>query len=174
MGQEKPDSADKRYEVVEEYMQLCYELWDSWDDDAIIYDRDEACSLTHRKCVRSTSGASSSVRGAAIFVAPSPQRRPVLWQAGSSEPGREFASKHAESVFGIFPDTEEHADIRRPTSGTAQPARRDPESVKLIYGMQTIIDRDRRRAQDKYAEFVERVPDRECSRNSSEPTGFDF
>ena len=62
----------------------------------------------------------------------------MLWQAGSSEPGREFASKHTESVFGIFPTPKNmrtYADDIR--SGAPQHGR-DPESVKLSYGLRTI------------------------------------
>lgn len=40
MGKDNLTPRDKRYEVVEEYMDLCYQLWDSWDDDAIVYDRE--------------------------------------------------------------------------------------------------------------------------------------
>jgi alkanesulfonate monooxygenase SsuD/methylene tetrahydromethanopterin reductase-like flavin-dependent oxidoreductase (luciferase family) len=77
------------------------------------------------------------------FVAPSPQRRPVLWQAGSSQPGREFASKQAESVFGIFPTPKSMRTYADDIRSRAAQHGRDLESVKLIYGLQTIIDRDR-------------------------------
>jgi len=72
------------------------------------------------------------------FVAPSPQKRPVLWQAGSSEQGREFASKHAESVFGIFPTPKSMRSYADDIRTRADNYSRDPESVKLIYGLQTI------------------------------------
>ena len=69
---------DKRYEVVEEYMQLLYQLWDSWDDDAIVYDRDNGVFADPAK-VREVNfqGEFFQPRGR-HFVAPSPQKRPVL------------------------------------------------------------------------------------------------
>jgi FMN-dependent oxidoreductase (nitrilotriacetate monooxygenase family) len=174
MGRENLTPRDKRYEVVEEYMQLCYQLWDSWDDDAIIYDRERGVFADPSK-VREIDFQGEFFRSRGRhFVAPSPQRRPVLWQAGSSEPGREFASKHAESVFGIFPTPKSMRTYAGDIRYRAAQHGRDPESVKLIYGLQTIIDRDRGRAQDKYAEFVERVQIDSALGILSGHTGFDF
>jgi alkanesulfonate monooxygenase SsuD/methylene tetrahydromethanopterin reductase-like flavin-dependent oxidoreductase (luciferase family) len=67
----------------------------------------------------------------------------VLWQAGSSQPGREFDSKQAESVFGIFPTPKCMCTYADDIRSRAAQHGRDLESVKLIYGLQTIIDRDR-------------------------------
>jgi hypothetical protein len=73
----------------------------------------EACSRAHRKCVRLTSRASSSVRRAAISSRRRRSGGRWLWQVDSSEPRREFASKHAESGLRHFPDAKEHAHLRR-------------------------------------------------------------
>jgi alkanesulfonate monooxygenase SsuD/methylene tetrahydromethanopterin reductase-like flavin-dependent oxidoreductase (luciferase family) len=108
------------------------------------------------------------------FVAPSPQRRPVLWQAGSSDQGREFAAKHAESVFGIFPTPKTMRAYAEDIRNRAANHGRDPDSVKLIYGLQTIIDRDKSRANDRYAEFVENVQIESALGILSGHTGFDF
>ncbi|MDT5134148.1 MAG: long-chain alkane monooxygenase, partial [Mycobacterium sp.] len=85
------------------YARPQHRQWDSRDDDAIIYDRERGVFADPSK-VREIGFLADLFRSRGRhFVAPSPQRRPVLWQAGSSQPGREFASKQAESVFGIFP-----------------------------------------------------------------------
>jgi long-chain alkane monooxygenase len=88
-------------------------LWDFRDDDAIFYDRERGVFADPSK-VREIDFQGDFFRSRGRhFVEPSPQRRPVLWQAGSSEPGREFASKQAESVLGIFPTPKSirtHAD----------------------------------------------------------------
>jgi alkanesulfonate monooxygenase SsuD/methylene tetrahydromethanopterin reductase-like flavin-dependent oxidoreductase (luciferase family) len=95
--------------------------WDSRDDDAIIYDRERGVFADPSK-VREIGFQGDVFRSRGRhFVAPSPQRRPVLWQAGSSEPGREFASKQAESVFGIFQTPK---SMRPPTPTTSVPALR--------------------------------------------------
>jgi alkanesulfonate monooxygenase SsuD/methylene tetrahydromethanopterin reductase-like flavin-dependent oxidoreductase (luciferase family) len=98
----------------------------------------------------------------------------VLWQAGSSDQGRDFASKHAESVFGIFPTPKSMRAYADDIHTRADNHGRDPDSVKLIYGLQTIIDRDKSRANDKYAEFVEKVQIESALGILSGHTGFDF
>ena len=75
--------------------------WDTRDDDVVIYDRERGVFADPSK-VREIDFQGEFFRSTGRhFVAPSPQRRPVLWQVDSSEPRREFASKHAESVFGV-------------------------------------------------------------------------
>ena len=92
MGKDNLTPRDKRYEVVEEYMQLLYQLWDSWDDDAIVYDRENGVFADPAK-VREVDFQGEFFKSKGRhFVAPSPQKRPVLWQAGSSEQGRDFAA----------------------------------------------------------------------------------
>jgi alkanesulfonate monooxygenase SsuD/methylene tetrahydromethanopterin reductase-like flavin-dependent oxidoreductase (luciferase family) len=157
MGKDNLTPRDKRYEVVEEYMEILYQLWDSWDDDAIVYDRENGVFADPSKVREIDFHGEFFKSKGRHFVAPSPQKRPVLWQAGSSDQGREFASKHAESVFGIFPTPKSMRAYADDIRTRADDHGRDPESVKLIYGLQTIIDRDKSRANDKYAEFVENV-----------------
>ena len=155
-------------------MQLLYQLWDSWDDDAIIYDRETGIFADPSK-VREVDFQGEFFKSKGRhFVAPSPQKRPVLWQAGSSDQGREFASKHAESVFGIFPTPKSMRAYADDIRTRADDHGRDPDSVKLIYGLQTIIDRDKSRANDKYAEFVEKVQIESALGILSGHTGFDF
>jgi FMN-dependent oxidoreductase (nitrilotriacetate monooxygenase family) len=174
MGRDNLTPRDKRYEVVEEYMELCYQLWDSWDDDAIVYDR-EAGVFADPSKVREVDFEGEFFRSKGRhFVAPSPQRRPVLWQAGSSPQGRDFASKHAESVFGIFPTTRSMRAYADDVRSRASDHGRDPTAVKLIYGLQTVIDRDRRRAEEKHAEFLENIQIESALGILSGHTGFDF
>jgi alkanesulfonate monooxygenase SsuD/methylene tetrahydromethanopterin reductase-like flavin-dependent oxidoreductase (luciferase family) len=126
------------------YARPQHRQWDSRDDDAIIYDRERGVFADPSK-VREIGFLGDLFRSRGRhFVAPSPQRRPVLWQAGSSQPGREFASKQAESVFGIFPTPKSMRTYADDIRSRAAQHGRDLESVKLIYGLQTIIDRDRR------------------------------
>ncbi|GGU47802.1 LLM class flavin-dependent oxidoreductase [Streptomyces lavendofoliae] len=88
-----------RYERAREFVDVAVKLWDSWDDDAIVLDRaagvyadpDKVRPIDHR-------GTHFRVRGP-LNVPRSPQGRPLLVQAGSSEDGKEFAARHAEAVF---------------------------------------------------------------------------
>lgn len=174
MGLENLTPRDQRYEVVEEYMQLCYELWDSWDEDAIIYDRANGVFADPEK-VREVDFEGRFFRSKGrSFVFRSPQHRPVLWQAGSSGAGRDFASRHAESVFGIFPTPRTMRTYADDIRTRASDHGRDPNGVKLIYGLQTVIDSDRSRAQERYAELRDQLRIESALAIMSGHTGFDF
>jgi FMN-dependent oxidoreductase (nitrilotriacetate monooxygenase family) len=174
MGQENLAPRDKRYEVVGEYMQLCYELWDAWEPDAIIYDRETGIFADPEK-VREVNfkGDYFTCKGRP-FVFPSPQRRPVLWQAGSSDQGRDFAAAHAESVFGIFPTVKAMRAYADDIRDRADRLGRDPSSLKLIYGLQTVVDRSQGRAIEKYEEFKTKVRIESALAIMSGHTGVDF
>jgi FMN-dependent oxidoreductase (nitrilotriacetate monooxygenase family) len=155
-------------------MQVCYQLWDSWEDDAILYDRESGVFADPAKVKEIDFEGEFFKSKGRFFVAPSPQRRPVLWQAGSSPQGRDFASKHAESVFGVFPTPKSMRAYADDIRSHASDHGRDPESVKLIYGLQTVIDRDRSRAQERLEEFREKVQIGSAMAIMSGHTGVDF
>jgi long-chain alkane monooxygenase len=174
MGLENLTPRDKRYEVVEEYMDLCYQLWDSWEPDAVVYDRDTGVFADPAKVHEvNFEGKYFRSRGRS-FVLPSPQHRPVLWQAGSSEQGRQFAAKHAESVFGIFPTVKTMRAYADDIRARAEAQGRDPRQLKLIFGLQTVVDRSRDRAIEKYEEFKSRIRLESALAIMSGHTGVDF
>ncbi len=88
-----------RYERGEEFMQVVRALWDSWADDAILDDRASG-RYAHAESVRAINHKGEHYQVAGPLNVPrSPQGRPVLVQAGSSDTGRAFAARHAEAVF---------------------------------------------------------------------------
>jgi FMN-dependent oxidoreductase (nitrilotriacetate monooxygenase family) len=148
-----------RYERMEEYMELCYKLWDSWDPDAIVADRASGVFADPAK-VREVEHAGEFFRcRGRSFVFRSPQGRPVLWQAGSSDRGRDFAARHAEAIFAVHPNVErmreytDDLDMRLRTRFD-----RDVNSVKRIYGVQTVVGLTRSEAQEKYQRIRECIP----------------
>jgi FMN-dependent oxidoreductase (nitrilotriacetate monooxygenase family) len=148
-----------RYERMEEYMELCYKLWDSWDPDAIVADRASGVFADPAK-VREVEHAGEFFRcRGRSFVFRSPQGRPVLWQAGSSDRGRDFAARHAEAIFAVHPNVER---MREYTDDLNLRLRtrfdRDIESVKRIYGVQTVVGLTRSEAQEKYQRIRECIP----------------
>jgi FMN-dependent oxidoreductase (nitrilotriacetate monooxygenase family) len=148
-----------RYERMEEYMELCYKLWDSWDPDAIVADRASGVFADPAR-VREVEHAGEFFRcRGRSFVFRSPQGRPVLWQAGSSDRGRDFAARHAEAIFAVHPNVErmreytDDLDMRLRTRFD-----RDVNSVKRIYGVQTVVGLTRSEAQEKYQRIRECIP----------------
>jgi FMN-dependent oxidoreductase (nitrilotriacetate monooxygenase family) len=143
-----------RYERLDEYMEVCYKLWDSWEPGAIIADKASGVYADPSK-VRVVHHEGKYYRcHARHFCAPSPQGRPVLWQAGSSNQGRDFAAKHAEAIFAVHPNVarmRQYADDL--DDRLANKFGRAPASVKLIYGLQTVVAETRAEAQEKY-EFI--------------------
>ncbi|MGW2017088.1 LLM class flavin-dependent oxidoreductase [Streptomyces sp. NPDC001927] len=98
-GQEEHLEHRLRYERAREFVDVTTKLWDSWEDDAILLDReggvyadtDRVRQIDHR-------GEYFGVQGP-LNVPRSPQGHPLLVQAGSSEDGKEFAAQYAEAVF---------------------------------------------------------------------------
>ncbi|MGE3872730.1 MAG: LLM class flavin-dependent oxidoreductase [Parvibaculaceae bacterium] len=148
-----------RYERLEEYMELCYKLWDSWEPGAIVADKASGIYADPAKVHEVIhSGEYFRCRGR-HFVAPSPQGRPVMWQAGSSDRGRDFAAKHAEAIFAVHPNVgrmRQYADDlnNRLETRFARPA----GSVKLIFGIQPIVGQSRAEAEEKQAFIRSLVP----------------
>ena len=107
---------DIRYDHADEVMEACNALWNSWDADAIVYDRERGIYADPAK-VRAANYQGKWVRTRGPLPTPrSPQGRPVIMQAGSSERGRQFAARWAEVVFTLQhskPDMQAfHADIK--------------------------------------------------------------
>ena len=90
---------EERYDRADEFMKVVNGLWDSWAEDAVVDDRTSGqYTLPGRIQPINHEGTFYDVRGP-LTVPRGPQGRPVLVQAGSSEPGRSFASKHGEAIF---------------------------------------------------------------------------
>ena len=146
---------------MEEYMEVCYKLWDSWEEDAIIADRASGIYADPAKVHEvDHQGEFFKCRGRS-FVFRSPQWRPVLWQAGSSDRGRDFAAKHAEAIFAVHPRVER---MREYTADLDQrlvtTLRSQAGSVKRIYGLQTAWRRPAAEAQEKWERIKANHPAR--------------
>jgi FMN-dependent oxidoreductase (nitrilotriacetate monooxygenase family) len=150
---------DNRYDVADEYLDVCYKLWEgSWEDDAVIRDAERNVYTDPRKVheIRH-DGRYFKVPGAFVSE-PSPQRTPVLYQAGASSRGRDFAAKHAESSFVAAPSkklTRDYvADLRR----RAELAGRRAEDI-LTFAQFTLVlgetDAEAHKKLDFYKHYVD-------------------
>lgn len=124
---------DLRYDMAEEYMQVCYKLWDSWQPDAIVMDRERGVYADHKKVSPiDHSGRFFKCRGP-LNTAPMPQGRPVLLQAGGSPKGRDFAAKHADSVITLADGIEGMKEYRDDIRARAARHGRNPDEVKVLF-----------------------------------------
>ena len=93
------------------------------------------------------------------FVDRSPQGYPVLWQAGSSNRGRDFAAKHGEAIFVVLPTIDTMKEYSEDLNNRLDHKFNRPEgSVKLIYGLQTCVDFTRERAREKWDFIKSHIP----------------
>jgi long-chain alkane monooxygenase len=145
---------DDRYALADEFLDVVYKLWEgSWDDDAVIRDRENNVYTDPSK-VRYINHVSEHYRVAGPHLAePSLQRTPVLFQAGSSPRGRDFAGKHAEAIFVGGSSTTEYrdnvADVRR----RAELYGRRGDQIKAYAMAVVIVGRTREEAERKADEY---------------------
>ena len=98
LGQELA-AHDDRYAIADDFMEAVYKLWEgSWDDDAVRVDRERRIFADPPGSAQRHAGPYYRCEGAHLSE-PSPQRTPVLYQAGASSRGQRFAAAHAECVF---------------------------------------------------------------------------
>jgi FMN-dependent oxidoreductase (nitrilotriacetate monooxygenase family) len=124
---------DERYDMAAEYLEVCYKLWEgSWENDAVVRDRDRGVYVDpNRVHDINHEGRYFTVPGFHLCE-PSPQRTPVIFQAGGSSKGLRLAASSAEAVFVNAIST---SALRRQVdtlSGLAVEAGRDPENVKVL------------------------------------------
>jgi long-chain alkane monooxygenase len=155
MGQTDQPAHDARYDHADEYLEVLYKLWEgSWEDDAVLRDRERGVFTDPDKVHHiGHSGAHFEVPGVHLSE-PSPQRTPVIFQAGASPRGVRFAAENAEAIFTAAPTKailrETVTTIRR----ELELAGRDPYSAK-IFNLTTVITADTdEQARAKHAEYL--------------------
>jgi FMN-dependent oxidoreductase (nitrilotriacetate monooxygenase family) len=145
---------DDRYDMADEYLEVCYKLWEgSWEDGAVLRDRQRRIFTDPTKVHPiAHEGRYFKVPGVHLCE-PSLQRSPVLYQAGASSRGRRFAGAHAECTFVATPSK---AVLKRAVAGIRESvaaAGRDPRAT-LVFNLQTVIvDETDAKAKAKYDDY---------------------
>lgn len=157
LGLEELPRHDDRYERADDYLEVLYKLLEaSWDDDAVV--RDTARGVyaePSRVHTIDHVGPYYQVPGPHLSE-PSPQRTPVLFQAGSSERGREFAARHAEAMF-VVSNRAGLAKIVADVRARAARYGRRPEDIKFFPGITPIVGGTEAEARAKEAELREQL-----------------
>ena len=153
-GLETQIEHDTRYELAEEFLDVCYKLWEgSWEDDAVVKDRERGIYADPAKVHPiQHKGKYFSVPGAGL-TEPSPQRTPVIFQAGASSRGQKFSGKHAEVVFigALRPDLTRIITDR--IRDRAEENGRGRDEIKVFAMLSIIVDETEEKAKAKYEEY---------------------
>jgi alkanesulfonate monooxygenase len=147
--EQQPDHTT-RYRRAREFMDVVPGLWDSWEDDAFLFDKESGRYFDPEKLhILSHKGEFFSVRGP-LNVARPPQGYPVIVQAGSSEDGQDFAARWAEVIFTAQQTLEQAQVFYRSQKAQLAKYGRSPDQVKIMPGLFPVVGRTHAEAEDKY------------------------
>jgi FMN-dependent oxidoreductase (nitrilotriacetate monooxygenase family) len=139
-----------RYRIAREHVEVVKGLWDSWEDDAFtrnkatgeFFDRGKLHTLNHQ-------GEFFQVKGP-LNIARSRQGQPLIFQAGTSEDGRNFAAQNADAIFTQLASVSEarayYQDLKRRAEGFG----RNPDELFILPGIRPIVGRDAEEAEQRY------------------------
>ncbi|OXM86222.1 LLM class flavin-dependent oxidoreductase [Paenibacillus rigui] len=154
--EEHPDHA-KRYRIAAEYLQVTRGLWDSWEDDAFVRDKASGVFFDPSKLHRlDHKGEFFSVQGP-LNIGRSRQGQPVVFQAGSSEAGKDLAAKEADAIFTGHPTLADAQRFYQDVKSRAVAYGRSADDLVILPGIQPIIGRTEEEAERKYQEIVNLV-----------------
>lgn len=130
---------EERYDRAREFVDVVLRLWDSWEPDAVVFDQeqhryadpDKIHAIDHR-------GKHFSVAGP-LNIQPTPQGRPVLFQAGSSRSGKQFGAEVAEVIYTAQGAAQDARGFRREIRDEARRLGRDADRVLVLPGLSPIV-----------------------------------
>ncbi len=175
MGEAAQPEHDSRYDQADEFLEVSYKLWEaSWEPGAVL--RDKANRIYARPDrVHAVRHEGKHYRLDAIHLSePSPQRTPVLYQAGASERGRAFAARHAECVFIAVAEKAQARRLVADLRGRAEAQGRRPEDL-MIFALRTVVTgRTRAEAESRFREYREYASVEGGLAHYSSTTGIDL
>lgn len=157
-GGEKIHAHALRYRIASEYIDVVKGLWDSWEDDAFVRDKASGLYADFSKMhTLDHEGEFFKVQGP-LNMERSPQGRPIVFQAGQSEDGRDLAARHADAIFSTGYDIEEaqafYQDIKRRTAAHG----RSPDQILILPKITAIIgstEEEARRLHDEANDYLD-------------------
>lgn len=145
---------DLRYRIAGEYLDVVQGLWDSWEADAHVADKDSGQFVNPDKLHRlDHRGEFFQVRGP-LNIKRTPQGQPVIFQAGASDDGRNFAARRAEVIFTHAPTVEEGQAYLADVKARAKGVGRDPDKLFILPGIAPIIGETDEDAESRYHELA--------------------
>lgn len=149
-GMEKLPPREDRYAMADEYMDVVGKLFDSWEPDAVVLDRENGIYADGSKVhTVDHKGRFYQVRGP-LNTVPSPQRRPVYLQAGASPRGRDFAAQHADAIVSVANGVEGMKEFRADIRARAEKIGRNPDDIKVFFCITPSLGETEEEARKRY------------------------
>ena len=148
---------DTRYERAQEFVEVVKGLWDTWEPGAFVYDRESSVFYDESKLhLLNHRGKHFQVKGP-LNVARMPQGRPILVQAGASEPGREIAAESADVVYASQNNVADMKTYYDDVKNRLARYGRNWDDLKIMPGLRPVVAATRAEAQAKYDQLQELV-----------------
>jgi FMN-dependent oxidoreductase (nitrilotriacetate monooxygenase family) len=147
---------DDRYDQAEEYLEICYRLWDGFPREAVIVDKSSGTFIDTGK-IRKVEYEGRYYSCHAYPVTPcSPQGRPLIFQAGQSGRGMLFATKHADAIYALQPNIE---FMKKFMSQVRSAAAQNGKTIqpKVFFGVQPFLGGTEEEARRRYEELRDNV-----------------
>ena len=175
LGLDRQLSHDERYDLADEYMDVVYKLWEkSWDDDAVVNDKERGVyAEPSRVHPINHEGRYYKVPGFHLCE-PSPQRTPLLYQAGTSPRGTAFAAKHAECTFVSGPSKKVVKKYVDDLRSAVRATGRDGDDLKIYAQALIITAPTEAEARAKHEEYRRHIDIEAALALLSGWTGVDF
>ena len=142
---------DERYDRADEFMEVAFGLWNTWEKDALILDRENGIYADPEKVhYLNHKGRWFQSRGP-LNIPQSPQGRPVIIQAGSSGRGKAFAARWSDVIFALQPNLERMRAFRADISQALVDAGRGPDASKVMMAIMPFVGESRAEAEEKLA-----------------------
>ena len=176
-GMGLPDQAghDRRYDAADDYMEAAYKLWErSWEDGAVLADKAARVFTDPARVHRVRHDGPFYKVDAVHLCEPSPQRTPVLYQAGASGRGRDFAARHAECIFVNGPSSRVVQPIVADLRARAARFGRSGDDLRIFSLATVIVGRDEAEARAKHDDYRRYLSPEGALALFSGWTGIDF
>lgn len=155
-GKKHPSHAE-RYRIAEEYIEVARGLWDSWEDDAFIRDKASGAFFDKSKLhALHHQGEYFSVQGP-LNIARSRQGHPVIFQAGSSEAGRNLAARSADAVLTEHENIESAKAFYKDVKTRAKSYGRSEDDIAIFAGIGLFVGKTQEEAERAYEEIANLV-----------------
>ncbi|MCE3550995.1 LLM class flavin-dependent oxidoreductase [Pseudonocardia sp. RS11V-5] len=155
MGLDGLIAHDRRYDMADEFCEAVYRLWEqSWADGSLVKDKATRVYADPSKVEEIVFEGEFHRFRAVHAVEPSPQRTPVLFQAGGSERGRRFAGTHAEGIYLNGTTTDIVRDKIATMTKELEAVGRSRESAKFFAGVSIFVDETEELARARYADYL--------------------